>query len=213
MSMDASAVECLGNPVEIAETAVREFRRRKNLLSRSWLAALGTFVLVPLPVLVVAWLAAMLALETAGELLISVLLRNGVIPAAQAGDDAAEFFREQFRHAPLPVSLLLQLVLIAVLAIPAAGVAILYARLAARTPRRWLWGMTACALLGLGFGATRYDVTLSESPGQSQIMFMAGLVRQPLQQCLVSIFPLAIGVLVLRRATGTTKETPPVHAA
>jgi hypothetical protein len=36
---------------EIADTAVREFHRRKNLLSRSWLAAFGTFALLPLPLL------------------------------------------------------------------------------------------------------------------------------------------------------------------
>jgi hypothetical protein len=41
--------------------------------------------------------------------------------------------------------------------------------------RRWLWGITACMLVGLGFGATRFELTFSDQPGKSQLRLMAGI--------------------------------------
>jgi len=58
MSMQKSITVRLGSPADIAETAAQEFRRRRTLLSRSWLAAFCTFVLLPLPALLLGWLAA-----------------------------------------------------------------------------------------------------------------------------------------------------------
>ena len=42
--MEDRVAESLGSPAEIAKTAALEFRRRRTLLSRSWLAAVALFV-------------------------------------------------------------------------------------------------------------------------------------------------------------------------
>jgi len=154
MSMEANAVECLGSPSEIADSAAREFHRR-NLLSRSRLAALGTFVLLPLPLLVAAWLA----------LITIVGYSLDLLAGAAAVDDLGERMRDAAQMEIVGVHVLL----IASLVIPAAGVAAFLGWLARRTSRRWLWGLTACTLVGLGFGAARYDLNISDQSGQSQL--------------------------------------------
>jgi hypothetical protein len=207
MSTEAIAVDCLGSPAEIADTAVHEFRRRKNLLSRSRLAAFSTFVLLPLPLLVVAWLLSMTATGISLELAHSGLVWSGVIPASQAGTAESEgdyfledqFLEDRLRNATTFEFTLMHLILTALLFIPAAGVAALYGRIARRTSRRWLWGLTACTLVGLGFGAAQYDLSISEYTGKSQLGFMLGIGREPLKQCCYSLLPLAVGVLALRR--------------
>jgi hypothetical protein len=149
MSMEANAVECLGSPAEIADTAVREFRKRKNLLSRSPLAAFGTFVLLPLPLLVAAWLACMVVTEVSLETLHAGLEWSGAIPASPADTaeaDPADYLALRLREGSQFEIIAVHLVLIALLSVPAMGVAVLYGRLARRTPRRWLWGLTACAI-------------------------------------------------------------------
>ncbi len=206
MSMEANAIATLGRPAEIAETAVREFRKRKNLLSRSWLAAFSTFVLLPLPLLAAAWFTSMTVTSCSLELLYSTLQWSGVLPERpdETTDlDDSEFVRTWLCEASQTELIAVHVALLAVLSIPAAGVAALYGRLARRTPRQWLWGLTACTLVGLGFGAAKYDLTISDRPGKSQLMFMVGLGHQPLQQCCYSLMPLAVGVLVLRRSGAT----------
>jgi hypothetical protein len=195
MSTEANAIECLGNPAEIADTAVREFRRRKNLFSRSRLAAFVTFVLLPLPLLAFAWLASMTAISASLECVYAALEWSGQIP--RAPDDLLETW---FDNATQFEVIAVHLFLIAVLTVPAVGVAALYGRLARRTTSRWLWGLTACTLVGLGFGAAQYDLKISDQPGKSQLLFMVGIGRQPLRQCCYSVLPMCIGVLVLRRS-------------
>ena len=204
MSTEAIAVNCLGSPVEIADTAVHEFRRRRNLLSRSWLAAFSTFVLLPIPLLVVAWLVSMLVVG--GSL--AGLEWCGVLSAAPAGaTDPADFLECWLLNGSQFEFMLVHLITIGVLLIPAAGLAALYGRLARRTSRRWLWGLTACTLVGLGFGTTWYDLTFSDRPGKSQMMLFIGIGRQPLKQCCYSLLPLAVGVLVLRRSDRVAELT------
>jgi hypothetical protein len=209
MSTEAIAVNCLGSPAEIADTAVREFRQRKNLLARSRLATFGIFVLLPLPLLVIAWLVSMFAVETSLELLLAGLERSGIVPEASAGAiDPVEFIRDRLRNGAQFDIMILHFLLIAILSIPAAGLAALFGRLARRTSRRWLWGLTACTLVSLGFGAAQYDLTISDRPGKSQLLFMVGIGRQPLQQCCYSLLPLGVGVLVLRRSGRVAERMP-----
>jgi len=211
MSMEAIAANCLGSPAEIADTALGEFRKRKNLLSRSPLAAFATFVLLPLPLLVAAWLALMTISGLSLGALEAGLAWSGILPASSTGaadEEVGEALGGWLRDANQFELVVVHLLLIAEIAVPAAAVAVLLGWLARRTARRWLWGMTACALVGLGFGAAQYDLKISDLPGKSQLMFMLGLGHNPLRQCCYSLLPLGVGVLVLRRADAVANGTP-----
>jgi hypothetical protein len=208
MSTDASVVECLGSPIEIADSAVREFRRRRNLLSRSWLAAFGTFALLPLPLLVVAWLVTMMTFGTSLEILQFGLEWSGAVPLGPAWADPADFLVDGLREGQWLDVLIVNCCGIAVLLIPAAGLSFLFGRLAGRTSRRWLWGLTASALVGLGFGASHFESTFSDLPGKSQMQFIVGFGRHPLRQCGYGLLPLAVGALVLLRSGTPAERTP-----
>jgi hypothetical protein len=155
MSMDASVVESLGSPAEIAETAVREFRRRRNLLSRSRLAAFCTFVLLPLPALCLAW-----STVVAGLMLLGEILDGAGLP------DASEWGEVTGGEI-----ILVYLVMYLILLVPAAGVAALFGRLARKTALHWRWGIVACLLVAMGTGLMRVQATFSDSPGKNMIMF------------------------------------------
>lgn len=186
MSMDATVADCLGSPADIADVAEREFRRRRPLLSRSPLAAFCTFILLPLPALCLGWVLAFLALMAVGELLDWC----GIADRMQ-GHLATPM--EQFlAHASI----------LCVVMIPAAAVAILFGRLAGRTGHLWRWGLAACLLLAAGTALVNVQLTFSELPGKSTLMFGLGfgwsLLRlHHLGQFLI---PLTVGLLVLRRS-------------
>jgi hypothetical protein len=183
MSMEARVVESLGSPAAIAETAVREFRRRRNPLSRSRLAAFCTFVLLPLPALCLAWTATFAGLALVGE----VLDRVGVTdPSANHEVTGLYLFLG---------TLLLNCVVLA----PAAGVAALFGRLARKTARRWRWGLAACLLVALGTALVTTDATFSELPGESTITFGLGIDTLRFSALGQFLIPLAVGLLVLRR--------------
>lgn len=191
MRMDASVVESLGSPAEIAETAVREFRRRKNLLSRSPLAVFCTFVLLPVPALCFVWSAVPIVLMLFGEFL------NGT--TAQPPGTGWQIF--------LPY-----VVMYVVLLAPAAGVAAFFGRLARKTLWQWPCGLVACLLVALATGMVAVDVTASESHGKNMVMVGVGLrlgnsswAASGLCQFLI---PLATGVLVLGRQTKLAERAP-----
>ncbi len=180
MSMDASVIENLGSPEQIAEVAVREYRHRKNLLSRSPLAAFCTFVVVPLPALCLLWGLAILALLAVSEVidLDPNLPGYEVTPGVVLASHAA--------------SLLLLLV-------PAIGLAAFFGRIARRTGRSWLWGLPACLLVAVGAGLVNYSLTFADPPGKNMMMFGIGwpVPKLKIEQFLL---PLSIGSLVLLRS-------------
>jgi hypothetical protein len=184
MSMDASVIENLGSPEQIAEVAVREYRQRKHLLSRSLLAAFCTFVVMPLPALCLLWALVILALVQFGELvdvdpdLGDYEVTPGVVLASHVA------------------SLLLLLV-------PAIGLAAFYGRIARRTGRSWLWGLPACLLVAVGAGLVNYTLTFADPPGKNMMMFGIGwpVPRLQIEQFLL---PLSIGSLVLLRSARIT---------
>jgi hypothetical protein len=183
MSMDASAVDCLGSPAEIADTALREFRRRRNLLSRSELAAFITFVLLPLPVWFFSWVVTLvLSAKSLGWI--------GFLPAA--------------KMLPLDVTLtqivVSQFVTIVASVAPSAVLVALFARLAARTRKPLLWGLTTCTLVALVTAFEGYGVNLDGPPDQRFFfgpLIGHGFVARQLLQCAV---PLLVGFVALRRA-------------
>ncbi|MSR58297.1 MAG: hypothetical protein EXS05_11585 [Planctomycetaceae bacterium] len=189
MSMDASVADgqsvadVLGSPAEIAESAVREFRKR-GLLRRSQLAKIGTFILLPIPLLILGSVAMMLGIGALAELY------------EWAGFSLTELSEITFAK----VMALHVTVLMAIL-VPAAGLAALYGRLAARTGRRWKWGLIACLILAAVTGLSTYDIKLSDIPDKSQLTVGLGIgshVR--LEQLWQFFVPAAIGLLILRRS-------------
>ncbi len=186
MSMDASVAESLGSPTDIADTAVREFHRRKHLLSRSRLAAFCTFVLLPVPAVLLAWVATFAALISLGYVLSWLDVPD---PTESRDVTAAEV-------------LITHLVLMLILIGSPAGVAALYGRLARRSAHVWGWGLVACLLVALGTAHGNIQATFSELPGKSELMFGIGFGQNLLRlrvlgQCVI---PLATGLLVLRRS-------------
>jgi len=195
MSMEDRVAESLGSAAEIAETAAQEFRRRRTLLSRSWLAAFCTFVLLPLPALLLGWLVAWLAVQPIFEWVCS-----GEGPV-----------REVTSLRVFGVHVLL----VILVAAPAATLAALFGRLAQKTDNRWWWGLAACFLLAVATPAATTTTTFSEAPGKSQVRFFVPLygsakywkslywksLAQP-TQLVQFLLPLGVGVLILRRSAG-----------
>jgi len=187
MSMDASVIENLGSPEQIAEVAVREYRLRKNLLSRSPLAAFCTFVVMPLPALCLLWALVILALVQFGEWV--DVFGEWVDVDPNLGDYEITPGAVLAAHA---FSLFLLLV-------PQVCLAALYGRIARRTGRSWLWGMPACLLVAVGTGLVNYSLTFSEAPEKSMMMFGIGwrVTKLQIEQFLL---PLSIGSLMLLRS-------------
>lgn len=197
LRMEASVVETLGSPAEIAETAVREFRRRRNLLSRSRLAAFCAFVLLPLPALCLAWATSIAVLMLGGEVLSWFDMADPpvgeVMPAETTPTEVFAMYA----------------VMIVLLVGPAAGVAAVFGRLARRTRHHWRWGLAACLLVALGTGSIFCSATFSDLPGKSTVGFGIGMNKalfrlSGLGQFLV---PLATGLLVLRRTARWEGQT------
>jgi len=193
MSRDANVVECLGSPEEIADIAVREFRRRQNLLSRSRLAAFLTFAVLPIPALCLAWITAFAFLLGIGECL--------------------ECLTADLEPRDLPANyevLLVHGFALAIWLLPAVGLAALFVRLARRTGRLRRWGTTACLLVALGTGASHYQLTFSDIPEKSQLIFGFGWhfpasdhalsgFGWPAGQLSSFLLPLLVGLLVMYR--------------
>lgn len=187
MLAESSVAERLGTPAEIADAAVVEYRRRKDLLARSSLAAFCTFVLSPLPALALFW-GALFAVA-------------GVI-VSWLPDEPRDLVREV---TPIEVFGAYALVS-ALLLIPAGILAVLYARLARRTSRRWAWGLAACALVALGAGSANYDFLFSDRPGKSRLTVGIGIGREHLPHLWQTAFPLALGALWLRGSSRSSKS-------
>jgi F0F1-type ATP synthase assembly protein I len=193
MSMEARVAESLGSPAVIAETAVAEFRRRRSLLSRSWLAAFCTFALLPLPALCLAWTLTILSLQAIAE-----VCKWCGLP----GESPREI-------TPLLV-FVVHVVLAAILVGPASLVAALFGRLARKTSHCWRWGLVASLLVALTTALVTTTATFSETPGKSSIMFGVPLSgNAKFWKSLVQpahfgqfLLPLGVGVLILRRSAG-----------
>ena len=182
--MEAIVIERLGSPEEIADSAAREFRRRRNWWSRSRLAAFCTFVLLPLPALCVAWAAALAGLVAVGSAL--EWLSPDYWPAQEVSG--------------IDVFMICAVSLAIVLA-PAAGVAFAFGRLARKRAHHRLWGIAACLLVAIGTGLASVDATFSERPEKNTVVFGLGIGRNflLLTQLGQFLIPAAVGILTLRR--------------
>lgn len=208
MSMQKSVAASLGSPTDIAETAVQEFRRRRTLLSRSWLAAFCTFVLLPLPALLLGWLAAFQAARLIYYICESFYTGEGTVRGIT----------------PLRVFGVHVLLFIQVAA-PATAFAALFGRLAKKTDHSWRWGLAACFLVAMATAVVTTTATFSETPGKDRIHFIVPLYgsgnywKSLLWKSLANpirigqvLLPLGVGVLMLRRTAGEAIQSATRHA-
>jgi hypothetical protein len=183
MSTDAQVLARMGDPIQIAEAAVGEFRRRQ--FGRSRWARFATFVLLPVPLLFVVW---------AGILTATVLVFSGIDALAGAPEEGPH------EITPLLVAGSHALILGFVVG-PPTLVALFFARLARRTTRRWLWGLSACLLVALVTAAATSSQTFSEEPGKSTLTLGLGIGAFHLAQLGQFLVPFSAGVLSLRRSS------------
>lgn len=182
ISTEATVCSRLGEPARVAEVAVQEFRKR-SILNRRPVLAFSTFVLLPIPLLTLAWVLVSAVLFLIGEL----------IP------DETTVLRE---ITPMEV-VVAHLFVNAFIVVPAAVVAVFYTRLARKTVRNRLWTMVSCLLLATVTGLIFHQQTFSEEPGKSTITVgipiaphFRGINSTQLAQFAV---PMGIGLLALRR--------------
>lgn len=186
MAMDACSR--LGEPEQLADTALHEFRQR-SVLNRRPLLAFSTFVLLPLPLLTVMWFATLTAFYFAGDVLDAMGLDT---EAGQRRDDVT----------PLQVGLLLStlhLICTFVILAPPTALSWFYARLAGKTLRSRLWTIVPCLILALVTALATHSITHSDEPGKSMLMMGATIGRFEFRQVLQFVIPFAVGMLAMRR--------------
>jgi hypothetical protein len=162
--MVTSLVERLGEPEQVAATAQVEYRRVGFFQRHRWLAAI-TFVLLPIPLLVLGWMVAIFvfglgieAVSAAVWLLVERLGGTVVLP----------------QDLPWYWSLLCHLILSATVAVPAAVLVYLYGRLSRRARCR-RWATAAGVILVVVSTLITHDFRFSPVAGESSIMFGLGL--------------------------------------
>jgi hypothetical protein len=178
MSEDRICELRMGSPEKLAE----ECARRPHCW-RQRLLAFATFVVAPVPLLLVVWLGIFLvggmALEETG------LQVGRALPGWARGPTA------------------LHSVLAAVGIVASAALAALFGRLARRRSVGVRWGRAAVLALALTAGLVVHQVRLSDVPGDSSVAFGIGLaLSKPYWQVLQFVLALACGWLVLRRQAG-----------
>ncbi len=190
VSMESNLEARLGTPEQLAETANAEYRHRRLLEEHPWLA-LATFVLLPIPTLVVLWAATLASL-------VFVAQKSGVEDLLRSASGQFTSLGTTLVDSAVAVSLV----------VPLAALAVFFSLLARRTVRRRRWTLVACAILAVVGGLATHGVVLSATPGQSSLN--VGLGFGPgvfggwqMLQCLV---PLGIGLVVSASRGATTAE-------
>lgn len=178
----------LGEPDQLADAALHEFRQR-SVLNRRPVLAFCTFFLLPLPSLLVLWFLSLTVWFIAGESLDSL----GLDTIAGIRRDSAT---------PLQVGLLLtalHLICLFCILAPPAILVCFYARLARRTFHRTLWTVVPCLILALLTALATHSITHSDEPGKSTLMLGAAIGKFEIRQVLQFMIPLSVGLLMMRR--------------
>ena len=162
----------LGNPRELAAGAAREYQKR----TFSGRHPILMFLLAPLPLTLVAWVAVVA--------LIAGLFRW---LGPESGSDVPNAWRYG-----MPVVLVLWAV------VPPTLVALLVCRMSVRSGRTWRWVAASLALIALATAAFQSDLRWPSQPGNGQLMVGFGLNSHPsAEQCLQFTFPLLAATLAL----------------
>ena len=162
----------LGDPRELAAGAAREYHKRTF---SGWHPIL-MFLLAPLPLTLLAWVAAVASI--AGLFGWLGPKSGGEVPGA-------------WRYG-MPVVLVLWAV------VPPTLVALLICRMSTRSGRSWRWIAVSLGMLALATAAFHSDLRWPSRPGNGQLMVGFGLNSHPsAEQCLRFTFPLLAATLAL----------------
>lgn len=162
----------LGNPRELAAGAAREYHRR----TFSGRHPILMFLLAPLPLALVAWVA----------VVASIAALFGWLGPKSGGDVPGAW-----RYG-MPVVLVLWAV------VPPTFVALLICRMSTRSGRSWRWIAVSLGMLALATAAFHSDLRWPSRPGNGQLMVGFGLNSHPsAEQCLRFTFPLLAATLAL----------------
>lgn len=202
MSTEASVRSRLGEPNDVAETAVIAYRRR-SFLGRHPGAALVVFGLSPIVALAVTfWLACGVI-----ELLFTISEKQFGVPTDQ--------WVRAFGRIDSTGTIVLFAISLLTVVVPALLISLFYGRLATRLCLGRKWIVVACLMLAAVAILPRFSARFSDVPGQSALMFaipipqhlgqlgeipgtVAGYFRDP-RQVIQFLVPLAVGGWFLRR--------------
>lgn len=177
MSTDAQnldgAMDRLGLPGEIAESAAREYRQQRFAGRHPVL----TFVLLPMVTLVVSWAA---------------ILASLVIVSTWLGFDSSAFTASPALSQSLGTAM--PFILMGALVTPIALAAVFYSRLATKAGLSWKWILATCVILAIVGGTSLARLTLPTAVSEGSLIFVVGFGLIPnSQQLLQFAVPLAIG--------------------
>jgi hypothetical protein len=192
MSTDAKDLhgvfQRLGTPGDVARSAAHEFRQAR--FSRRHPVLM--FVVLPVLLVPVLWMASIMAVVMLLELL-----------GIESGKVVSSSTTWQIVDACLPYAVL------ALLLIPAAMSATFFAYLAKRAEVHWKWLGLACLLVAMLGGLAALDVMLPTANDQGRLAFGFSLSKHPsASQLLQFLLPLAIGGWAVWRQMGYRDGTP-----
>ncbi len=174
--------ERLGNPVQLADFAAKQYHNRSFLGRHPIL----TFLVLPLPLIILELVAIFLSLCLLGTAIGGWL--EGFV---------------ELDH-PLLGSIMLALLARVVIVLPPLGTDLLICRLARCNTLNWRWPIAACCLVALFCAVFYVSWSLPTAPGNGQFMIGFDLSSAPLWM-LLSFLPkfalaLGVGLLLVKRA-------------
>ncbi len=183
-----SLVSRLGQPEQIADAAAR--CRRGFFRRHRWLR-MTTFVVLPVPLLILCWALTM-------AVLVGVAQALGADEATRDYAPNLTWIQDKLAH----------LFFSATVIVPATFLAGGYCLLARLSGNRQRWGVAAGIVVAVFAGLVTHQLTLSEIPGKSTIMFGLGFPpKLGVWQVLQFAVPL-VAVLVCRRnGTALTRRS------
>jgi hypothetical protein len=184
MSTEA-LLERLGEPEQVAHAARAEYRG--GFFQRHRWLGVTTFVVLPLPLLVVGWALVWVALWLVG-----------MAVAAVVGESTLDQWTRDHAPALAQEQLLIQSVMSASVVVPAVILGGLYHWLARRTRTGRGWALAAGVLLACCAGSATTAATFSDEPGKSTMMFGFGFGKYNRWQLGQFLMPLAVAGLCAR---------------
>ena len=194
---DAEIVARIGSPDTLADAASLEFTRR----SFSGRHPIFTFLVVPMPLAIVAWVATFAVIFGCGA---GAMKLDEWLGAAPMADDTFSW----------PVLAILVTIFWLGVIGPPAALTMCLCRLARRNGLSWRWALAASAIVALTAGMFQ-AVLEPGAAGHGRLTFGFGLwLVPPLQQWLQFAFPMLIGCwLVWRQTRSNAGGTPPLSDA
>ncbi len=182
---DCAAMENhLGKPQELAEAAVANYRAAKFVGRHPWL----TFLVAPVPVMVLTWIG-------------FVLIGGGLLNALPSILGDAYDVEGKAASEWLPLLIWMVRAFDYTLRfVPSAAVVVVFCYLVRRSGRSFRWALAACGLVAVLSAGVQTQLTLSDVPGESAYRVAFGLplgLSIPSMTTIVQFaIPLAIALIL-----------------